>query len=96
MLHKDPRRRPTAEEVENHIWFTESVPKTLLEDPNLVAAILSICREKVKTKKIKKEKEMKEILSPAKKVSKVRAKFLLMREEELETYCSSMISMVQD
>jgi hypothetical protein len=54
----------------------------LEEDANLLEAILSICREKIKTKKIKKEKEIKEIISPSRKVSKVRAKFLLMREEE--------------
>ena len=35
----------------------EPVPRNLAEDPNLVEAILNICREKFKTKKIKKDSE---------------------------------------
>lgn len=58
MLNKDHYKRPNAEEVENHIWFVESIPKMmhLDEDLNLIQAIVSISREKLKTKKIKKMK----------------------------------------
>jgi hypothetical protein len=31
---------------------------------------------------------MKEILAPSKIMPKVRTRFLLMREEEMETYCT--------
>jgi hypothetical protein len=39
---------------------------------------------------------MKEILSPSKVMPKVRTRFLLMREEELEAYCTSISSMIED
>lgn len=84
VLNKDKNLRPSALEVQNHIWFNDITPMTMeLEDhPNLFEAILNIAKDKIKTKRIRKQRELKEIISPT-NLAKARAKFLLHKEEEV-------------
>jgi len=46
MLNKNPAKRPSAAEIQHHIWFNDVEPITRLmeEDPNLLDAIISISR----------------------------------------------------
>jgi len=61
MLNKDPSKRPSAQEVQNHIWFSETTPIYIypIEDPNLVQTIEKISKDKLKKKRIRKEKELR-------------------------------------
>lgn len=61
-LNKNKTMRPSAVDLLQSIWFVEPIPATLkVADPNLGEAIVGISREKIKTKKIRKERELREI-----------------------------------
>lgn len=59
-LNKEKAMRPSAADLLESIWFLEPIPSVMsVCDPNLGEAIVGISREKIKTKKIRKEREVR-------------------------------------
>ena len=77
-MNKNRDSRPSAVEALKSLWFVEFTPfhMELSLDPNLSSTILNIGRSCVKSKRIKKQKELMEMLSPSKRYPKFRLQFL--------------------